>query len=158
MRILASATQRLESLLGDITGVLEAELFDDELEAADALLAANHRRAAGVGAGVVLERHLKRLIQNHAVTFRKKAMLGNLNEALKEAKVYGVPEWRRIQHLTDLRTFAATTQSGSPPKPRCATLSKACGAPSPRSSNRQLGGRPSRCPVVRFKGCRSAGL
>lgn len=103
--ILASAQDRLEALLADITGVLEAELVDDELEVAESLLAARHSRAAGVIAGVVLERHLKRLIANHGVPFRKKAMLGNLNTALKEAGVYGVPEWRHIQHLTDIRNL-----------------------------------------------------
>jgi hypothetical protein len=114
--ILGSARDRMDSLVGDITGVLEAELFDDELGAAESLLAAKHRRAAGVIAGVVLERHLKRLIDSHGVTFRKKALLGNLNEALKEAKVYGVPEWRRIQHLTDLRNLCGHDAEREPTK------------------------------------------
>lgn len=45
------------------------------------------------------------MISDHKVTFRKKAMLSNLNEALKDAGVYDVPQWRRIQHLTDVRNL-----------------------------------------------------
>jgi hypothetical protein len=103
--ILQSAEPRLDSLLSDIRGVLEAELVDDELDAARELLKTGHRRSAGMVAGVVLERHLKRVVQNHTIPFRKKAMLANLNQALKDANVYGTVEWRRLQHLTDVRNL-----------------------------------------------------
>ena len=103
--ILETAEDRLDSALTDIGRSLHAELLDDELDSARDLLAASHIRSAGVVAGVVLEGHLKKLISDHSVTFRKKAMLSNLNEALKDAGVYDVPQWRRIQHLTDVRNL-----------------------------------------------------
>lgn len=103
VEILSSARERLDSRLADIQGVLEAGLFDDELNAARDLVKAKYLRSAGVIAGVVLERHLKRLIDTHEITFRKKAQIGNLNDALKGAGVYGVPQWRKIQRLGDLR-------------------------------------------------------
>jgi hypothetical protein len=105
--ILRSAEGRLDSLLADITGVIEANLLDDELSAAQALLKAKHLRSAGVVAGVVLERHLKRLITNHQVTFRKVPQIASLNDALKAAKIYDVPQWRRIQALGDFRNLCA---------------------------------------------------
>ena len=103
--ILASARARLDSKLADIEGVLEASLLDDELDTARGLLTAKRLRSAGVVAGVVLERHLKRLIANHQIPFRKKAQIGNLNDALKEAGIFDVPQWRRIQRLGDLRNL-----------------------------------------------------
>jgi hypothetical protein len=101
--ILETAEARLDSVLADISRSLHAEILDDELDAARSLLAASHIRSAGVVAGVALEGHLKKLIADHKVPFRKKAMLSNLNEALKDAAVYDIPQWRRIQHLTDVR-------------------------------------------------------
>jgi hypothetical protein len=103
--ILETAEERLGSVLTDIGRSLHSEILDDELDAARNLLTAFHIRSAGVLAGVALEGHLKKLIADHKVSFRKKAMLSNLNEALKDAGVYDVPQWRRIQHLTDVRNL-----------------------------------------------------
>jgi hypothetical protein len=103
--ILETAEERLESVLTDIGRSLHSEILDDELDAARNLLTASHVRSAGVVAGVALEGHLKKLIDDHKVSLRKKATLSNLNEALKDAGVYDVPQWRRIQHLTDVRNL-----------------------------------------------------
>jgi hypothetical protein len=103
--ILGSATERLDSSLTDITGVIEADLMDNELSSARELVKAKYLRSGGIVAGVVLERHLKRLIDNHGVTFRKQAQIAALNDALKKAKVYDVPQWRQIQRLGDLRNL-----------------------------------------------------
>jgi hypothetical protein len=67
---------------------LYAEILDEELDEARNLLRDGHIRSAGVVAGVALEGHLKKLIADHKVPFRKKAMLSNLKEALKDAGVY----------------------------------------------------------------------
>lgn len=103
--IVESTRTRLDSLLADIKGVLEASLFDSELDAARDLLKAKHLRSAGIVAGVVLERHLKRVIDNHQVSFRKIATLSNLNQALKDASLLDVPQWRQLQHLGDIRNL-----------------------------------------------------
>jgi hypothetical protein len=104
--ILASASARLDSLLSDIEGTLEATLLDDELEAAGVLMKAKHLRSAGIVAGVVLERHLKTVLANHELTLgRKKSQIGNLNDALKAANVIDVPRWREIQRLGDIRNL-----------------------------------------------------
>jgi len=106
--ILASAKPRLHSILANIEGALEAALLDDELSAATGLLKAKHLRSAGVVAGVVLERHLKTVAENHAVKLgRKKAQIGNLNDALKEARIFDNPRWREVQRLGDIRNLCA---------------------------------------------------
>jgi hypothetical protein len=106
--ILASAKSRLQSILASIEGALEATLLDDELDAAAGLLKAKHLRSAGVVVGVVLERHLKNVAENHAVKLgRKKAQIGNLNDALKKAHVFDNPRWREVQRLGDIRNLCA---------------------------------------------------
>jgi hypothetical protein len=107
VEILTSAKGRLDSLLSNISGVLEAELADDELAAARNLLAARQLRSAGVVSGVVLERHLKRVMAQHEISSRRKLTLAVLNDALKDANIYDVPQWRKIQRLADLRNLAA---------------------------------------------------
>ncbi len=70
--ILNSAYSRIDAILSDITGVLQAELFDSELEKASELLKAGYSRAAGTMASVVLESHLSYVCSKHSITFRKK--------------------------------------------------------------------------------------
>ena len=112
--IVQTAEARLDSVLTDIGRTLRAEILDNELDAARNLLAASHLRSAGVVAGVVLEGHLKKLIEDHGVTFRKKAMLSNMNDALKEASVYDAAQWRQIQYLTDIRNLCGHKNERDP--------------------------------------------
>lgn len=106
--ILSSARDRLDSILADIEGSLEATLLDDELGTASELLKAKHVRSAGVVAGVVLERHLKTVAENHEVGLgRKKPQIGSLNDALKDAKIFDNPRWREVQRLGDIRNLCA---------------------------------------------------
>jgi hypothetical protein len=113
--ILASAGARLDSLLTDIEGTLEATLLDDELGTAGELLRAKHLRSAGVVAGVVLERHLKTVASNHGVKLgRKKPQIGSLNDALKDSKVFDNPLWREVQRLGDIRNICAHDDEREP--------------------------------------------
>ena len=66
-------------------------------------------------AGVVLERHLKEVCDNHGGTIRKKApQISDLNNALKGANVIDIPRWRSIQHLGDLRNLCAHDKKSEP--------------------------------------------
>ena len=97
VQILASLSSRIDSVLQDITGHLFAELQDAELTVAVQLKKVN-LRAAGAVAGVALERHLQRATQNHNISIRKKSpTISDLNDPLKQASVYGVPMWRKIE-------------------------------------------------------------
>lgn len=117
LAILDSASARLTSILADIRGVLEAQLFDDELEAAQELLKKGHLRAAGALAGVVLERHLGRICENHALQIRKKdPTVADFNEELKKAQVIDVPVWRGIQRSGDIRNLCTHAKQRDPTK------------------------------------------
>ena len=113
--IVSAAELALDAALADIEGVLQAGLFDDELEAAEELLKKHHRRASGVLAGVVLERHLLSVARDHDLRITKKhATVADLNEPLKQAGIYGVPTWRKVQQLADLRNLCAHDKGQEP--------------------------------------------
>lgn len=115
--ILRSALQRIESTLSDIQGILQAELFDDELGAAEDLLKKGHIRAAGALAGVTLERHLAAVAQSHNIKLTKKnPTIADFNDELRKASVYDVPDWRLIQRLGDLRNMSVHSKEREPTK------------------------------------------
>lgn len=105
--ILGTAAGRVTSHLVDLGRTLHGEILDDEIATARELLRAGHTRPAGVVAGVVLEGHLKKLIIDRKLPLKKKAMLTNMNDALREAAAYDVVTWRRVQALADIRNICA---------------------------------------------------
>ena len=116
-RILESARTRLNDVLSNIQGLLQVDLLDSELDAADELLKAGHLRAAGTLAGVVLERHLAKVCSSRGITSRKvKSTLADWNDMLKDAGVYDLPPWRGIQRLTDIRNLCAQAKDRDPTK------------------------------------------
>jgi hypothetical protein len=114
-QILAAASARFESSLLDIRQVLQADLFDSELDMARELLKKGFLRPAGVIAGVVLERHLSEVCRTHGALPKKKDPgIGDLNDALKANGTIEVPLWRTIQRLGDLRNLAAHNKEREP--------------------------------------------
>jgi hypothetical protein len=106
LQILRSAESRLSDILANIRGVLQADLFDSELDAARHLSDNGHLRAAGAVAGVVLESHLAQVCSQHGVLLRKKAPhISDFNDALKNAGVLDVVQWRGVQRLADIRNL-----------------------------------------------------
>jgi hypothetical protein len=113
-QILQSLRARLGSVLSDVRGHLLAEIEDEELAVAQRLLKIN-LRASGAVAGVVLEGHLQQVAANHSVKIQKKnPTLADLNNALKEAAVYDLPMWRKIQHLADIRNLCDHKRNRGP--------------------------------------------
>jgi len=114
MQIIASLSSRIDSVLQDVTGHLFAELQDSELIAATKLKKVSVR-AAGALAGVVLERHLQRVVTNHSISIRKKApTISDLNDPLKQKGVCDVPMWRKIQLLADIRNLCSHQKAAEP--------------------------------------------
>jgi hypothetical protein len=106
LAILKSVNARFESSLFDIQQLLQADLFDSELDAAKELAKHKFLRAAGAVAGVVLEKHLGQVCNNHNVKVTKKdPTISDLNDLLKGAGVLQLPGWRSIQHLADIRNL-----------------------------------------------------
>jgi hypothetical protein len=102
--IVKAAMSRFDSSLFDIRGVVQADLFDNELGAADELNKHGFTRGAGAIAGVILEGHLATVCKNHSIsTTKKRPTLSDYYEALKSANVIDQQTWRFIQHLGDIR-------------------------------------------------------
>lgn len=115
LNILKSARERFGRAIFDIRQILQADLFDDELDAARELLKKGFARAAGALAGVVVERHLSQVCENHKTNVTKKnPTINDYNEALKEAETIDVPTWRFIQHLGDLRNLCSHKKDREP--------------------------------------------
>lgn len=106
LNIIKAINKRFESSLFDIQQLTQADLFDSELEAAKELNKKGFIRGAGAIAGVVLEKHLLQVCDNHGIKINKKnPSISDYNNKLKEAGTYETPSWRRIQHLGDLRNL-----------------------------------------------------
>ena len=115
LSLVKSIGKRFQSSLFDIRQLAQADIFDSELDAAKELAKNKFTRAAGVLAGVVLERHLKEVCGNHGLAIRKKApQISDLNDALKGANVIDIPQWRFTQHLRDLRNLCAHDKKSEP--------------------------------------------
>lgn len=108
LAIAQAVDRKLTSSLFDIKQLVRADLFDSELDAAKELVDKGFHQAAGVVAGVVMEKHLAQVCENHAIKFGKeKLTINDFNDGLKENDVIDVPDWRRNQHLGDIRNLCA---------------------------------------------------
>ena len=104
LSILIAVRRRFESSLFDIRQMVQADIFDSELEAATGLAKNGFTRAAGSLAGVVLERHLEQVTANHSTSIRKRnPTISDFNDALKDNGTLDTPTWRQIQRLGDIR-------------------------------------------------------
>jgi hypothetical protein len=115
LAIVKAASRRFESSLFEIRQLVQADIFDNEIAAARELLGNKFLRAAGAIAGVVLEKHLLQVCNDHSVKVAKKNPgIADLNELLKTASVIDVPQWRHISMLGDLRNLCVHNKKREP--------------------------------------------
>lgn len=123
LAIVESAKTRFESSLFDIAQLVQADLFDSELDAAEDLAKKGFSRAAGAMVGVVLERHLSQVCENRKLKIAKKnPSISDLNDTLKTADVIDIPQWRFIQHLADIRNLCDHSKKAEPSPDQIADL------------------------------------
>lgn len=107
---------KFESKIFDIQTILQADIFDNELESARHLLKMGYLRASGAICGVIIERHLSDVCQNHNVALKKRTpSISDYNDSLKDI-AYDTVEWRRIQRLGDLRNLCDHCKDREPVK------------------------------------------
>lgn len=93
LNMVKAAQDALASTLIDLKAVLQADLFDSELETAEALAKSGYLRAAGAMCGVVLEKHLLHICDNHNIRISKKNPgISDLIQPLKDADVITVAQ------------------------------------------------------------------
>jgi hypothetical protein len=115
--ILQAAYGRFESSLFDIKHLLQADIFDSEIESSRELCKKGFLRGAGAVAGVVLEKHLCQVCESHNIKIPKKnPTISNHNDLLKEQGIIDTPKWRSIQRLGDLRNLCDHKKEREPTK------------------------------------------
>ena len=113
--ILRAVNRRFESSLFDLRQMVQADIFDSELEAATGLAKNGFTRAAGSLAGVVLERHLGQVTANHSISIKKRnPTMSDFNQALKDNETLDTPTWRQIQRLGDIRNLCSHNKEREP--------------------------------------------
>ena len=117
LAIVKAIRQRFESSLFDIRQVVRADLFDSELEAAGGLVRQGFLRAGGALAGVVMEKHLAQVCEDHGVAVRKRnPTIADYNQKLKDKEVIDTPRWRSNQYLGDIRNICDHHKDREPTK------------------------------------------
>lgn len=115
--IVKSLKNRFDSSLYEISQLMQADLFDSEILVARELLKKGFVRAAGAITGVILEKHLSVVCQNHDIVSRKKnPSINDFNQLLKDNDVIETPTWRNIQFLGDLRNLCDHGKEREPKK------------------------------------------
>jgi hypothetical protein len=113
--IVKAIKNRFESSLFDIQNILQADLFDSELDSAKELAKNKFYRAAGVVSGVVLEKHLDKVCESHSLHLSKRnSTIADFNNILKENGIIETSQWRFIQLLGDLRNLCCHDKKTEP--------------------------------------------
>ena len=90
--------------LTSIKNLIQADVFDSELEQAEELLSNGYKLAAAVIAGVVLETTLRDLCSREEISHSR---LDKMNSDLAKAGIYNKLQQKRITALADIRNSAA---------------------------------------------------
>ena len=114
--ILRACLSKFDGKVFDIQTILQADIFDSEIESAKHLLKKGFLRAAGAICGVLLEKHFSVVCANRNIILKKKnPTIADYNDALKDT-VYDTIEWRRIQRLGDIRNLCDHNKDREPTK------------------------------------------
>lgn len=112
--ILRACVDNLDSIIHNIQTILQADIFDSEIETAKHLLKKGFLRASGVICGVIIEKHLASVCSAHNIKIVKKnPTIADFNDTLKD-QIYDVIEWRRIQRLGDIRNLCGHNKDREP--------------------------------------------
>ncbi len=116
VNMLQACLDKFDSKIYDLQTILQADIFDSEIESAKHLLKMGFLRAAGAICGVVLENHFKGVCKNRNISIQKKnPTIADYNDALKDC-AYDTVEWRRIQRLGDIRNLCDHSKDREPTK------------------------------------------
>ena len=112
--IIVTCLDTFDSKIFDMQMILQADVFDSEIDSAKHLLKKGFYRAAGAICGVIIEKHFAGVCANHNITITKKnPTIADYNDKLKD-NVYDIIEWRRIQRLGDLRNLCDHNKDREP--------------------------------------------
>lgn len=115
--IVASLEKCFESSLFNITELLQADIFDSELDGARELHMNGFYRSAGALCGVILEKHFAGVCASHTIKIKKATPgIGDYNEKLKEDAVIDNKTYLLIQRLGTIRNLCDHNKKQEPTK------------------------------------------
>ena len=113
LAIVKATSGGLASSLRDIKQLVQADLFDSELESAKELMNKGFYQAAGVVAGVVMEKHLAQVCKSHTLELQKQhPAINDFNRTLVANNVVNVSESESIRKLGSIRNECAHHNEG----------------------------------------------
>lgn len=128
LNMVKAAKGSLDSTLMDLKAVLQADLFDSEIDTANALAKAGYLRAAGAICGVVIEKHLAQVAETHSVKIAKKNPgISDLAQPLRTSNVITLAQERFIQSLADTRNVCSHAKGREPTKDEITELVEGTG-------------------------------
>lgn len=103
--------------VSDVVGVerinlrerISSDFIDREIDEADSLCRMGHPRAAGVLAGVALQRQLRTLCERYGLEYRKTDAIGLLAQGLYESGCIDLAQLRSIRHLAEIQGMCGHT-------------------------------------------------
>lgn len=117
LKILNSLDNCFESSLFNIKELLQADIFDSELDGARELHKNGFFRAAGALCGVILEKHFAGVCVSHTIKMKKAAPgISDYNEKLKEKLVIDNKTYLLIQRLGTIRNLCDHNKKQEPTK------------------------------------------
>ncbi|CAI3934250.1 hypothetical protein [Commensalibacter papalotli (ex Botero et al. 2024)] len=106
LSILKAAKEILSSKLLDLKALVQADLFDSEIEVAKELAKKGFLRGAGAICGVIIEKHLHALCERHDLPIAKKNPgINDLCAVLRSNDIIDVPQERHIMSCADIRNL-----------------------------------------------------
>ena len=121
--IVDSVLEVFASGLNNIPQLVQADIFDSEIDTSKELLKKGFIRAAGAICGVVLEKHFSTVLNSHSLSLSKKnPTINDYNELLKNQDIIDIPTWRHIQLLGDIRNLCDHDKKQEPLEDQVQTL------------------------------------
>lgn len=115
LKILVSLDNCFESSLFNIKELLQADVFDSELDGAKELHKNGFYRAAGALCGVIIEKHFASVCVAHSIKIKKSVPgIGDYNDKLKEEKVIDNKTYLLIQRLGTIRNLCDHNKKQEP--------------------------------------------
>lgn len=123
--ILTATKEILKSKVYQMQELMQADIFDNELNSAKELNNKGFYRAAGAICGVVLEEHFSKVLEKHNIKNTKSnPAINDYNNLLKSNSIIDIPTFRHIQLLGDIRNLCDHKKKEDPTKEQIEDLIK----------------------------------
>lgn len=117
LMIILSLKNCFESSLFNIKELLQADVFDSELDGARELHKNGFYRAAGALCGVIIEKHFAGVVASHSIKMKSKAPgISDYNEKLKDEGVIENKTYLLVQRLGAIRNLCDHNKKQEPTK------------------------------------------